>query len=230
MGVISLKCNGSKLNTLKKTLVCLWPEYNWDVKNCSADTHVISSQVQVERILISVDTDVCWQLHVLSSFVTRFLVSPLIVANINTCESDGKHNHTAAATEQWSSASLPLTGGVFSLLSLFTIVRFPLFSALRTCSKNVTFDCYPLLFLEELCLELSRAIEAGDTQAASQHASALARQKAALTIQLSEKNYADGEIRWEMKSVEGCFKVAMTDNIFQVFAAHSAMLCVAVYL
>lgn len=53
----------------------------------------------------------------------------------------------------------------------------------------------PLLFLEELCLELSRAIEAGDTQAASQHASALARQKAALTIQLSEKNYADGEIR-----------------------------------
>ncbi|XP_047187858.1 ranBP-type and C3HC4-type zinc finger-containing protein 1-like isoform X2 [Scophthalmus maximus] len=47
---------------------------------------------------------------------------------------------------------------------------------------------------EELCLELARAIEAGDTQAASQHASALARQKAALTIQLSEKNYADGEI------------------------------------
>uniref|UniRef100_A0A3Q0SMN3 SHANK-associated RH domain interacting protein n=1 Tax=Amphilophus citrinellus TaxID=61819 RepID=A0A3Q0SMN3_AMPCI len=47
---------------------------------------------------------------------------------------------------------------------------------------------------EELCLELARAIEAGDTQAASQHASALARQKAVLTIQLSEKNYADGEI------------------------------------
>lgn len=124
-------------------LVCLWPEYNWEVKNRSADTYVISSQVRVERILISVDTDVCWQLHVWSSFVTRFLVSPLIVANINTCESDGKHNHTAAATEQWSSASLPLTGGVFSLLSLFTIMRFPLFSALRTCSKNVTFDCHP---------------------------------------------------------------------------------------
>ncbi|CAK6974646.1 Hypothetical predicted protein [Scomber scombrus] len=47
---------------------------------------------------------------------------------------------------------------------------------------------------EELCLELAKAIEAGDTQAASQHASALARQKAVLTIQLSEKNYADGEI------------------------------------
>uniref|UniRef100_A0A3Q3X979 Uncharacterized protein n=1 Tax=Mola mola TaxID=94237 RepID=A0A3Q3X979_MOLML len=46
----------------------------------------------------------------------------------------------------------------------------------------------------ELCLELSRAIEAGNTQAATQHASALARQKATLTIQLSEKNYRDGEI------------------------------------
>uniref|UniRef100_A0A4W6D4V3 SHANK-associated RH domain interacting protein n=1 Tax=Lates calcarifer TaxID=8187 RepID=A0A4W6D4V3_LATCA len=78
------------------------------------------------------------------------------VANINTYESDGRQNHAAAAMEQWSSASLPLT--------------------------------------EELCLELARAIEAGDTQAASQHASALARQKAVLTIQLSEKNYADGEI------------------------------------
>ncbi|KAM9322182.1 ranBP-type and C3HC4-type zinc finger-containing protein 1 isoform 2-T2 [Pholidichthys leucotaenia] len=47
---------------------------------------------------------------------------------------------------------------------------------------------------EELCLELARAIEAGDIQTASQHASTLARQKAALTVQLSEKNYADGEI------------------------------------
>lgn len=57
---------------------------------------------------------------------------------------------------------------------------------------------YLFINLEELCLELARAVEAGDTQAASQHASALARQKAVLTIQLSEKNYADGEIRWEM--------------------------------
>uniref|UniRef100_A0A3Q0SMP2 SHANK-associated RH domain interacting protein n=1 Tax=Amphilophus citrinellus TaxID=61819 RepID=A0A3Q0SMP2_AMPCI len=70
--------------------------------------------------------------------------------------------------------------------------------------KKIMFLCQPninkclliatLCFLEELCLELARAIEAGDTQAASQHASALARQKAVLTIQLSEKNYADGEI------------------------------------
>lgn len=68
-------------------------------------------------------------------------------------------------------------------------------SLFRTCSKNVTFDCYLFLFLEELCLELARAIEAGDTQAASQHASTLARQKAVLRIQMSEKNYAEGEIR-----------------------------------
>lgn len=44
-------------------------------------------------------------------------------------------------------------------------------------------------------MELTRAIEAGDTQAASQHASALARHKAALSVQLSEKNYTDGEIK-----------------------------------
>lgn len=64
------------------------------------------------------------------------------------------------------------------------------------CGLSVT--RLPLLFflpVEELCLELSRAIEAGDAQAASQRASALARQKAALTVQLSEKNYADGEIK-----------------------------------
>ncbi|XP_060940164.1 ranBP-type and C3HC4-type zinc finger-containing protein 1 [Limanda limanda] len=78
------------------------------------------------------------------------------VANINLYDSDARQNHTVAAMEQWSAASLPVT--------------------------------------EELCLELARAIEAGDTQAASQHVSALARQKAVLTIQLSEKNYAEGEI------------------------------------
>ncbi|XP_043990337.1 ranBP-type and C3HC4-type zinc finger-containing protein 1-like isoform X2 [Gambusia affinis] len=77
------------------------------------------------------------------------------VANINACESDGKHD-SEAAVDQRSSASLTLC--------------------------------------EELCSELSKVIEAGDIQAASQHASALARQKAMLTIQLSQKNYTDGEI------------------------------------
>lgn len=64
------------------------------------------------------------------------------------------------------------------------------------CSSHVTsLPLLPFPPVEELCLELSRAIEAGDAQAASQHASALARQKAALSVQLSEKNYTDGEIK-----------------------------------
>ncbi|KAG7455081.1 hypothetical protein MATL_G00252720 [Megalops atlanticus] len=47
---------------------------------------------------------------------------------------------------------------------------------------------------EDLCAELMQAIEAGDTQAAAQVASTLARQQVALKIQLSEKNYMDTEI------------------------------------
>ena len=65
----------------------------------------------------------------------------------------------------------------------------------KTCSETDASDRCLVVLAEELCLELARAIEAGDTQAASQHVSALARQKAVLTIQLSEKNYAEGEIR-----------------------------------
>lgn len=55
-------------------------------------------------------------------------------------------------------------------------------------------DSASLPLTEELCLELARAIEAGDAAAASLHASALARQKAALTVQLSERNYAEGAV------------------------------------
>nr|XP_023679490.1 ranBP-type and C3HC4-type zinc finger-containing protein 1-like isoform X2 [Paramormyrops kingsleyae] len=47
---------------------------------------------------------------------------------------------------------------------------------------------------EDLCLELSQAIEAGDTQGAVQCASTLAHQQVALKIQLSEKSYTDAEI------------------------------------
>ncbi|XP_057713987.1 ranBP-type and C3HC4-type zinc finger-containing protein 1-like isoform X2 [Corythoichthys intestinalis] len=47
---------------------------------------------------------------------------------------------------------------------------------------------------EELCLELVKAVEAGDAEAAAQHASALARQKTALSIQPAEKNYGSKEI------------------------------------
>ncbi|KAF5892323.1 ranBP-type and C3HC4-type zinc finger-containing protein 1-like, partial [Clarias magur] len=47
---------------------------------------------------------------------------------------------------------------------------------------------------EELCAELARAIEAGDAQAAVQHATSLARQQMALTIQPARKDSEDGEI------------------------------------
>ncbi|XP_024247190.1 ranBP-type and C3HC4-type zinc finger-containing protein 1 [Oncorhynchus tshawytscha] len=79
-----------------------------------------------------------------------------VAVNSSPHPMDDRQQHAAAALEQRSTASLPLT--------------------------------------EELCLELARAIEAGDSQGAAQHASALARQKAVLTIQLSEKSYAEGEI------------------------------------
>lgn len=110
------------------------------------------------------------------------------MANINTTEMDGKPNDTTGATQQCSSASLPLTG---------RLSRSDLCLPPRTaCPENVTSDLRLLpLCAEELCLDLSRAIEAGDVQAASQHAVALARQSVSLTIQLSEKNYPDGEIK-----------------------------------
>uniref|UniRef100_A0A3Q3AVM2 SHANK-associated RH domain interacting protein n=1 Tax=Kryptolebias marmoratus TaxID=37003 RepID=A0A3Q3AVM2_KRYMA len=66
----------------------------------------------------------------------------------------------------------------------------------------------------ELCLELSRAIEAGDAQAASQHASALARQKVALTIQPSQKNYADGEINLSVVVEDASSSCCVTVKVF----------------
>lgn len=119
---------------------------------------------------------------------------PVTVANINTTEMDGKQNDTTGATQQCSSASLPLTGRFF--LALISVYRRAAPSALTACPENVTSDLrLAPLCAEELCLDLSRAIEAGDVQAASQHAAALARQSVSLTIQLSEKNYPDGEIK-----------------------------------
>ncbi|XP_076828334.1 ranBP-type and C3HC4-type zinc finger-containing protein 1 [Brachyhypopomus gauderio] len=47
---------------------------------------------------------------------------------------------------------------------------------------------------EELCAELARAIEAGDTHTAVQHATTLAHHQMALTIQPAVKNSEDGEI------------------------------------
>lgn len=121
------------------------------------------------------------------------VLSPqLTVANINTIETDGKQNETAGARQQCSSASLPLTGR----FSRSDLCLPPRVSAFAACSENVTSDLRLLpLCAEELCLDLSRAIEAGDVQAASHHAAALARHSVSLTIQLSEKNYPDGEIK-----------------------------------
>ncbi|KAL4631016.1 hypothetical protein GN956_G15260 [Arapaima gigas] len=47
---------------------------------------------------------------------------------------------------------------------------------------------------EDLCLELTRAIEAGDTEGASHYATILAHQQSALKIQPSEKSYSDTDI------------------------------------
>lgn len=50
--------------------------------------------------------------------------------------------------------------------------------------------------VEETCIELTRAIEAGDMQSASAFAATLARQHATLKIQPSARDYEDTEIRW----------------------------------
>lgn len=49
--------------------------------------------------------------------------------------------------------------------------------------------------VEETCMELTRAIEAGDMQSASAFAATLARQHVALKIQPSAPNYEDNGIR-----------------------------------
>lgn len=49
--------------------------------------------------------------------------------------------------------------------------------------------------IEETCIDLSQAIEAGDMQSASVLAATLARQHVALQIQASARDYEDDEIR-----------------------------------
>lgn len=101
----------------------LWPEYNWDVKTslnicfswkCFADMYVgpLSTKCSVgERWYRCVLTTTC-----LKALLYHFCFSSLLtVANINTYESDGRQANTTAAMEQWSSASLPLTGGYMSI-------------------------------------------------------------------------------------------------------------------
>lgn len=49
--------------------------------------------------------------------------------------------------------------------------------------------------VEEMCVELTSAIEAGDMQSASVFAATLARQQVALKIQPSARDYEDNDIR-----------------------------------
>ncbi|XP_033838346.1 ranBP-type and C3HC4-type zinc finger-containing protein 1-like [Periophthalmus magnuspinnatus] len=67
---------------------------------------------------------------------------------------------------------------------------------------------------EELCLELTKAIEAGDSQAASQHASALARQKVALTVQLTQNNYTEGELNLSVVVEDVSSSCCVTVKVF----------------
>lgn len=49
--------------------------------------------------------------------------------------------------------------------------------------------------VEETCIDLTRAIEAGDMQSASVFAATLARQHAVLKIQPSTRGYEDTEVK-----------------------------------
>ncbi|XP_062849469.1 ranBP-type and C3HC4-type zinc finger-containing protein 1 isoform X2 [Trichomycterus rosablanca] len=62
---------------------------------------------------------------------------------------------------------------------------------LNTAEQNTTLS---ISAKEELCIELARAIEAGDTRAAVQNATMLARHQMALTIQPTLKDFEDNEI------------------------------------
>lgn len=62
------------------------------------------------------------------------------------------------------------------------------------CVCLCVFVCvYPSV--EDTCIELTRAIEAGDMQSASVFAATLARQHAVLKIQPSARDYEDSEIK-----------------------------------
>ncbi|KAM9789374.1 ranBP-type and C3HC4-type zinc finger-containing protein 1 [Neosynchiropus ocellatus] len=67
---------------------------------------------------------------------------------------------------------------------------------------------------EDLCLELSKAIEAGDARAASEHAAALAQQKAALTVRPAEKNYAEGELNLTVVVEDASSSCSVTVQVY----------------
>uniref|UniRef100_UPI0037E75876 ranBP-type and C3HC4-type zinc finger-containing protein 1 isoform X2 n=1 Tax=Semicossyphus pulcher TaxID=241346 RepID=UPI0037E75876 len=67
---------------------------------------------------------------------------------------------------------------------------------------------------EETCIELTRAIEAGDMQSASAFAAALARQHAALKIQLSTRDYEDNEINLAVVVEDSSSSCCVTVKVF----------------
>lgn len=67
---------------------------------------------------------------------------------------------------------------------------------------------------EEMCVELSRAIEAGDAQAASVCAASLARKQMPLRIQPSEKNYESAEISLAVVVEDASSSCCVTVNVF----------------
>ncbi|KAM8838756.1 ranBP-type and C3HC4-type zinc finger-containing protein 1 [Synchiropus picturatus] len=67
---------------------------------------------------------------------------------------------------------------------------------------------------EDLCLELSRAIQAGDAGAASQHAAALAQQRAALAIQPAERSYAQGQISLSVVVEDASSSCSVTVQVY----------------
>lgn len=93
--------------------------------------------------LSSRDTDMCWQLYGASSFLKSFL-SLLWQSQILTHVK--RMANTTAQQPPRSSGAQPLcrspVGFSRSYLCLPSWA-----STLRTCSKNVTFDCHPLFFV-----------------------------------------------------------------------------------
>ncbi|KAM4606363.1 ranBP-type and C3HC4-type zinc finger-containing protein 1 [Polymixia lowei] len=67
---------------------------------------------------------------------------------------------------------------------------------------------------EETCAELTRAIEAGDMQAASVFAATLARENAALRIQPSVRNYEDTEINLAVVVEDSSSSCCVTVKVF----------------
>ncbi|KAJ8272603.1 hypothetical protein GJAV_G00091190 [Gymnothorax javanicus] len=72
----------------------------------------------------------------------------------------------------------------------------------------------PLISTEELCMELTRAIESGDALAASQLAAKLACLRVAIKIQLSEKNYMDTEISLAVAVEDASSSCCITVKVF----------------